>query len=221
MFGYDESAEAAHRRELARREAERLREDPGQAAFWLEEQGVQRFPFCTRCRTFVSGECPQHPGATSIEMRPRSNPGTLEESAEAWARGLGLRVPPRGSPAWKGMYQAWLRMGLGRAANPSYTARDLRQYEGAMRAERELRASERRGRKGRRRKKGLTAAKARKILRDGTVHGRPLTKKQKRFFGAIAGGAKLRGKRKAKKLGLGRRRRKIGKAYARKRGRRR
>jgi hypothetical protein len=34
----------------------------------------------------------------------------------------------------------------------------------------------------------LTASKARKILRDGEVHGRKLTKKQKRFFGAIAGG---------------------------------
>jgi hypothetical protein len=32
--------------------------------------------------------------------------------------------------------------------------------------------------------KKLTKAKARKILRDGSVHGKKLTKKQKRFFGA-------------------------------------
>lgn len=30
----------------------------------------------------------------------------------------------------------------------------------------------------------LTKAKARKILKDGTVHGKKLTAKQKRFFGA-------------------------------------
>ena len=35
----------------------------------------------------------------------------------------------------------------------------------------------------------LTAGKAKKMLDDGTVHGRPLTDKQKRYFGAIAGGA--------------------------------
>lgn len=34
----------------------------------------------------------------------------------------------------------------------------------------------------------LTAMKARKILRDKKVRGRPLTAKQKRKFGAIAGG---------------------------------
>jgi hypothetical protein len=35
----------------------------------------------------------------------------------------------------------------------------------------------------------LTPGKARKILEDGTVHGRGLTDKQKKYFGAIAGGA--------------------------------
>ena len=35
----------------------------------------------------------------------------------------------------------------------------------------------------------LTAGKAKKMLEDGTVHGRALTDKQKRYFGAIAGGA--------------------------------
>lgn len=38
-----------------------------------------------------------------------------------------------------------------------------------------------------RRKGAPSPAKARKILRDGEVDGRPLTAKQKRFFGAIAG----------------------------------
>jgi len=37
--------------------------------------------------------------------------------------------------------------------------------------------------------KGLTAIKAKKILEDGTVRGRALTEKQKKFFGAVAGGA--------------------------------
>ena len=36
--------------------------------------------------------------------------------------------------------------------------------------------------------KKLTSAKAKEILKDGTVHGKDLTPKQKRFFGAIAGG---------------------------------
>lgn len=37
-------------------------------------------------------------------------------------------------------------------------------------------------------KKGpVTAEKAREILRDGKVHGKPLTPKQRRFFRAIAG----------------------------------
>ncbi|MHA1967505.1 MAG: hypothetical protein ACW964_06865, partial [Candidatus Hodarchaeales archaeon] len=35
----------------------------------------------------------------------------------------------------------------------------------------------------------LTPGKAKKMLDDGTVHGRGLTDKQKRYFGAIAGGA--------------------------------
>lgn len=35
----------------------------------------------------------------------------------------------------------------------------------------------------------LTPGKAKKMLEDGTVHGRGLTDKQKRYFGAIAGGA--------------------------------
>ena len=35
----------------------------------------------------------------------------------------------------------------------------------------------------------LTAGKAKKMLEDGTVHGRGLTDKQKKYFGAIAGGA--------------------------------
>jgi hypothetical protein len=38
--------------------------------------------------------------------------------------------------------------------------------------------------------KQLTSSKAREILHDKSVHGHPLTDKQRRFFGAIAGGAK-------------------------------
>ena len=38
-------------------------------------------------------------------------------------------------------------------------------------------------------KKKLTSTKARKILHDKEVHGHPLTEKQRKFFGAIAGGA--------------------------------
>ena len=34
----------------------------------------------------------------------------------------------------------------------------------------------------------VTKAKAKKILRDGTIRGRPLTAKQRGMFGAIAGG---------------------------------
>jgi len=37
--------------------------------------------------------------------------------------------------------------------------------------------------------KKLTSKKARKILHDKSVHGKPLTEKQRKFFGAIAGGA--------------------------------
>lgn len=46
-------------------------------------------------------------------------------------------------------------------------------------------------------KKGhkLTSSKAKKILSDGTVRGHPLTAKQKKFFGAIAGGAKAKKKK--------------------------
>ena len=33
----------------------------------------------------------------------------------------------------------------------------------------------------------MTAAKAKKILKDGTLDGKPLTPKQKKFFGMIAG----------------------------------
>lgn len=40
--------------------------------------------------------------------------------------------------------------------------------------------------------KKITPAKAKKILRDKEVRGKPLTAKQKRFFGAIAGGQKPR-----------------------------
>ena len=36
--------------------------------------------------------------------------------------------------------------------------------------------------------KGLTASKAKKILEDGTVRGKALTEKQKKFFGAVAAG---------------------------------
>jgi len=34
----------------------------------------------------------------------------------------------------------------------------------------------------------ISAKKAKEILRHGKVHGKPLTKKQKAFFGARAGG---------------------------------
>lgn len=37
-------------------------------------------------------------------------------------------------------------------------------------------------------KKLVSRKKARQILRDDEVRGKPLTKKQKRFFGLIAGG---------------------------------
>jgi len=44
--------------------------------------------------------------------------------------------------------------------------------------------------------KKLTKAKAKKILNHGEVHGKPLTKKQKDFFGARAGGAPIRRRKK-------------------------
>lgn len=40
----------------------------------------------------------------------------------------------------------------------------------------------------------LTKAKAKKILKDKTIRGKKLTKKQKGLFGAIAGGKKKRKK---------------------------
>lgn len=38
--------------------------------------------------------------------------------------------------------------------------------------------------------KALSSDKAKKILKDGSIKGNPLSKKQKGFFGAIAGGQK-------------------------------
>ena len=37
---------------------------------------------------------------------------------------------------------------------------------------------------------GLTSDKAKEILKDGTVHGKPITERQKHYFGYIAGGGK-------------------------------
>jgi len=45
--------------------------------------------------------------------------------------------------------------------------------------------------------KKLTSAKAKKILADGMVRGHKLTKKQRRFVGAIAGGQKPRKSKRA------------------------
>ena len=42
--------------------------------------------------------------------------------------------------------------------------------------------------------KKLTPRKAKKILRHGKVHGKPLTGPQKRFMGARAGGAAVKKK---------------------------
>lgn len=36
----------------------------------------------------------------------------------------------------------------------------------------------------------VSLTKARKILEDGEINGKPLTAKQKKFFGRLAGGAK-------------------------------
>lgn len=44
--------------------------------------------------------------------------------------------------------------------------------------------------------KHLTKEKAKKILGHGAVRGRPLTKRQKGFFGARAGGMPVKRKRK-------------------------
>lgn len=41
-------------------------------------------------------------------------------------------------------------------------------------------------------RKKLTREKAKKILREGRARGRKLSAKQKRFFGAVAGGQKPR-----------------------------
>jgi hypothetical protein len=41
---------------------------------------------------------------------------------------------------------------------------------------------------------GISQKKAKEILRHGEVHGKRLTKKQKAFFGAIAGGERPRKK---------------------------
>ncbi len=41
-------------------------------------------------------------------------------------------------------------------------------------------------------RKRLSQRKAKKILGEGMVRGHSLTKKQKRFFGAVAGGQKPR-----------------------------
>jgi len=38
-------------------------------------------------------------------------------------------------------------------------------------------------------KHGVSREKAKKILKDGEIRGKPLTKKQRGFFGARAGGA--------------------------------
>lgn len=42
--------------------------------------------------------------------------------------------------------------------------------------------------------KTVSPAKAKEILRDGTAHGKKLTKKQKGLFGVIASGKKLKKK---------------------------
>jgi len=42
--------------------------------------------------------------------------------------------------------------------------------------------------RGKTRKKGLSQAKAKEIMRHGEVRGRSLTKKQRGLFGLIAGG---------------------------------
>lgn len=42
----------------------------------------------------------------------------------------------------------------------------------------------------------LSMMKAKKMLHDGEVRGHEITEKQRRFFGAIAGGAKPRAKKK-------------------------
>lgn len=46
------------------------------------------------------------------------------------------------------------------------------------------------------RRKIISQTKAKQILREGEIGDRPLTKKQKGFFGARAGGAPVKRKRK-------------------------
>jgi hypothetical protein len=45
----------------------------------------------------------------------------------------------------------------------------------------------------------ISPAKAKKILEDGTVHGKPLTKKQRKMFGAAAGKGRKHSKSGCKK----------------------
>ena len=45
--------------------------------------------------------------------------------------------------------------------------------------------------------KELTAAKAKGILHDGTVHGQLITPRQRRFFGAVASGQAMKGLHRA------------------------
>ena len=47
-----------------------------------------------------------------------------------------------------------------------------------------------------RKKKGPTKAKAKQILKEGIARGHKLTKKQKKFFGAIVGGQKPKRKKR-------------------------
>jgi len=44
--------------------------------------------------------------------------------------------------------------------------------------------------------KQLTKGKAKEILKHGEVHGHPLTQRQKKLFGAVAGGQKSKKGRK-------------------------
>ncbi len=47
----------------------------------------------------------------------------------------------------------------------------------------------------------LTSSKAKKMLTEGTARGNPLTSRQKRFFGWVAGGRKKpKGVKRARKI---------------------
>lgn len=46
----------------------------------------------------------------------------------------------------------------------------------------------------------ITPEKARKILEDGRAHGKPLTEKQRKFFGKMASRKKSKNPRRAKAL---------------------